>query len=168
MTPAKISILLFYIRIFSFRNFRALAYVVAGIVISHGIGVFFAAIFQCSPIAYTWNKTIVGGSCFDQEAFYRYVSPPNIVTDVLILVMPLPYVWKLHTQVGQKVALTGVFLLGSLWVSPLGDKLRTFFILTSLVEELSPVFFAWQLSSKTAPWLTQPVCQAKFRYNNRT
>lgn len=121
MTPAKISILLFYIRIFSFRNFRILAYIVGGIVISHGIGVFFAAIFQCSPITYTWDKTIIGGSCFDQEAFYRYVSPPNIVTDVLILVMPLPYVWKLQTQVEQKVALTGVFLLGSLWVSPLRD-----------------------------------------------
>ncbi|KAJ5915995.1 hypothetical protein N7504_000010 [Penicillium tannophilum] len=127
VTPAKISILLFYIRIFSFRNFRALAYVVAGIVISHGIGVFFAAIFQCSPIAYTWNKTIVGGSCFDQEAFYRYVSPPNIVTDVLILVMPLPYVWKLHTQVGQKVALTGVFLLGSLGTVASILRMTTFF-----------------------------------------
>ncbi|KAJ5651543.1 uncharacterized protein N7484_005266 [Penicillium longicatenatum] len=114
VAPAKISILLFYIRIFSFRNFRILAYIVGGIVTSHGVGVFFAAIFQCSPIAYTWDKTIVEGSCFDQEAFYRYVSPPNIITDVLILMMPLPYVWNLHTRVGQKVALTGVFLLGSL------------------------------------------------------
>ncbi|KAL3477450.1 hypothetical protein BJX99DRAFT_246211 [Aspergillus californicus] len=114
VTPAKISILLFYVRIFPVRKFRIFTYIVGAIVLGHGIGVLLAAIFQCSPIAYTWDKAIVGGSCFNQEAFFRYVSPPNILTDVVILVMPLPYVWKLHTHVGHKVALTGVFLLGSL------------------------------------------------------
>ncbi|RAL01565.1 uncharacterized protein BO80DRAFT_62467 [Aspergillus ibericus CBS 121593] len=112
VTPAKISILMFYVRIFSTRTFKIMAYVVGAIVLGHGIGVLFAAIFQCWPIAYVWNHTIEGGSCFNQVAFYRYVSPPNILTDVLILVMPLPYVWKLHTRNGQKLALTGVFLLG--------------------------------------------------------
>ncbi|KAK1139089.1 hypothetical protein N8T08_001275 [Aspergillus melleus] len=114
VTPAKISVLLFYVRIFNTFKFRMFAYAVGFIVLGHGIGVFFAAIFQCSPIAYTWDKTIQGGTCFDQQAFYRYVSPPNILFDVLILVMPLPFVWKLHTWMGQKLALTGVFLLGGL------------------------------------------------------
>ncbi|KAJ5722686.1 hypothetical protein N7488_000721 [Penicillium malachiteum] len=114
ITPAKISILLFYVRIFDVPHFRILAWVVGAIVLGHGIGVLFAAIFQCSPIAYTWDTTIVGGSCFDQEAFYRYVSPPNILTDVFLLIMPLPFVWKLHTQLRQKIALTCIFLLGSL------------------------------------------------------
>ncbi|CAG7968649.1 unnamed protein product [Penicillium nalgiovense] len=114
IAPAKISILLFYVRIFPIRKFQIFAYIVGAVVLGHGIGVLLAAIFQCSPIAYTWDKTIVGGSCFNQEAFFRYVSPPNILTDILILVMPLPYVWKLHTHVGHKVALSGVFLLGSL------------------------------------------------------
>lgn len=91
-----------------------IAYAAGFIVLGHGVGVFFAAIFQCSPVQYAWDKTIEGGSCFDQQAFYRYVSPPNILTDVLILVMPLPFVWKLHTRMTQKLALTGVFLLGGL------------------------------------------------------
>ncbi|OGM43365.1 hypothetical protein ABOM_008721 [Aspergillus bombycis] len=114
VTPAKISILLFYIRIFSTPKFRTIAYTVGFIVLGHGIGVFFAAIFQCAPVQYAWDKTIPGGSCFDQQAFYRYVSPPNILTDVLILVMPLPFVWKLQTRMTQKLALTGVFILGGM------------------------------------------------------
>ncbi|RAH83873.1 hypothetical protein BO86DRAFT_308552 [Aspergillus japonicus CBS 114.51] len=116
ITPAKISILVFYVRIFSTRNFKVAAYIVGAIVLGHGIGVLLAAIFQCWPIDYTWNKTtgIEGGSCFNQQAFYRYVSPPNILTDVLLLTLPLPYVWKLHTSRGHKLALTGVFLLGGL------------------------------------------------------
>ncbi|KAJ6002280.1 hypothetical protein N7522_007507 [Penicillium canescens] len=107
VTPAKLSILVFYARIFSVRPFRIFAYIIGAVVLCHGIGVLFAAIFQCSPIAYTWDSTIVG-TCVNQQAFYRWVSPPNILTDVLILVMPLPYVWKLHTSLGHKLALTGV------------------------------------------------------------
>ncbi|KAJ5489791.1 hypothetical protein N7539_004681, partial [Penicillium diatomitis] len=114
VTPAKISILLFYVRIFITKKFRVLAGIVGAIVLCHGIGVFFAAIFQCSPVQFAWDKEIPGGSCFNQQAFYRYVSPPNILTDVLILVMPLPFVWRLHTRLTQKLALTGVFILGGL------------------------------------------------------
>ncbi|KAL4888674.1 hypothetical protein BDV59DRAFT_136298 [Aspergillus ambiguus] len=114
VTPAKISILLFYVRIFNTPKFRVLAGIVGFIVLGHGIGVFFAAIFQCSPVQFAWDKTIEGGSCFDQQAFYRYVSPPNILTDVLILIMPLPLIWRLHTRMTQKLALTGVFILGGL------------------------------------------------------
>ncbi|BDD58899.1 hypothetical protein MAP00_004140 [Monascus purpureus] len=127
VAPAKLSILLFFIRIFDFTKFKILAYVVGALVLGHGIGVLLSAIFQCSPIAYTWDKTIVGGSCFDQEAFYRYVSPPNILTDVLILLMPLPFVWGLHTRLGQKLALTGVFLLGSLGIVFSILRMTTFF-----------------------------------------
>ncbi|OJJ31864.1 hypothetical protein ASPWEDRAFT_175179 [Aspergillus wentii DTO 134E9] len=84
VTPAKISILLFYVRIFSVRKFQIFAY-----------------------------ATIPGDPCFVQEDFYRHVSLPNIVTDLLMLIMPLPFVWNLRTHLWQKMALTGVFLLGS-------------------------------------------------------
>ncbi|KAL4879034.1 hypothetical protein BJY04DRAFT_220630 [Aspergillus karnatakaensis] len=116
VTPAKLSILLFYLRIFNTFRFRILTYIVGFLVLGHGIGVLFAAIFQCSPVQYAWDKSIVGGTCFDQQAFYRYVSPPNILTDLLILILPMPYVWKLHTRLTQKLALTGVFLLGGLGI----------------------------------------------------
>ncbi|KAL4902753.1 hypothetical protein BDW74DRAFT_157519 [Aspergillus multicolor] len=114
VTPAKLSILLFYVRIFPTRSFRTLSYAMGFLVLAHGIGVLFAAIFQCSPIQYIWDKSIPGGSCFNQQAFYRYVSPPNIATDAAILVMPMPLVWGLQTRWTQKLALTGVFMLGGL------------------------------------------------------
>ncbi|KAL2842380.1 hypothetical protein BJY01DRAFT_264497 [Aspergillus pseudoustus] len=104
VTPAKLSILLFYVRIFETRSFKTLSYIVGSLVL----------VFRCSPVQYTWNKNIVGGSCFNQQAFYRYVSLPNILTDFVILVMPMPLVWKLQTRLTHKLALTGVFLLGGL------------------------------------------------------
>ena len=114
ITPAKISILLFYLRIFGTPRFRILSYVVGSLVLATGIGVFFATVFQCVPLERAWNNSTRGGSCFDQQAFYRYVSLPHIVTDLLILIMPLPFVWGLQKRLAQKLALTGVFLLGGL------------------------------------------------------
>ncbi|KAL4864475.1 hypothetical protein BDV12DRAFT_201085 [Aspergillus spectabilis] len=134
VTPAKLSILLFYLRIFDTFNFRILTYIVGFLVLGHGIGVFFAAIFQCSPVQYAWDKTIAGGSCFDQQAFYRYVSPPNILTDLLILIMPLPFVWKLHTRLTQKLALTGVFLLGGLGIVTSVLRMTVFFQASALTD----------------------------------
>ncbi|KAE8421554.1 hypothetical protein BDV36DRAFT_292202 [Aspergillus pseudocaelatus] len=95
VTPAKISILLFYIRIFSTPKFRMIGW------------------FYCP---WPRDRGLFRGDIpmFPCAAFYRYVSPPNILTDVLILVMPMPFVWKLHTRMTQKLALTGVFLLGGL------------------------------------------------------
>ncbi|KAJ5753262.1 hypothetical protein N7520_010179 [Penicillium odoratum] len=118
VSPEKLSILLFYLRIFTLRiftlrTFRIFAYIVGTVVLSHAIGVLFAAVFHCLPIAYTWDTSITG-TCFYQQRFYRWVSPPNIMTEVLLLVMPLPYVWKLQSSLGHKLALTGISLLGSL------------------------------------------------------
>lgn len=114
VTPAKISILLFYNRIFTTSKFRVLSYAVASIVLGTGVGILFSAILQCSPVQFAWDKSIKGGTCFNQTAFFRYVSLPQILTDVVILIMPLPFVWKVQTRMTQKVALTGVFLLGGL------------------------------------------------------
>jgi hypothetical protein len=114
VTSAKISLLLFYVRIFTVRRFQIFAYAVGSLVLVHGIAVLFAIIFQCKPVPYAWDKTIPDGKCFVQHVLYRFMSPPNVLTGILILVMPMPFVWKLHMPRAQKMALTGVFLLGGL------------------------------------------------------
>lgn len=96
------------------RKFQICSYVVGSFVLALGIAILFESIFQCSPISYDWHKSIDIGSCIDQMAFYRVVSPLNVLTGVLILALPMPLVWKLHAPRGQKLALTGVFLLGGL------------------------------------------------------
>ncbi|KAJ5082052.1 hypothetical protein N7532_011095 [Penicillium argentinense] len=114
ITPAKISLLLFYLRIFNVRKFQITTYIVGSLVLAVGITVFFGTIFQCTPVDYGWDKSSGSGSCVDQITFYRGVSPVNALTGIMILIMPLPLIWQLHAPRGQKLALTGVFLLGGL------------------------------------------------------
>lgn len=47
-------------------------------------------------------------------AWCRWSSVPHMISDVAILVLPLPLIWRLHTTLEQKVGLTAIFLLGGL------------------------------------------------------
>lgn len=51
------------------------------------------------------NTTTIG--------FY-VVSAPDIITNLVILILPIPYLWGLQMQTRRKVAITIIFLLGSL------------------------------------------------------
>ncbi|KAJ5628291.1 hypothetical protein N7490_010519 [Penicillium lividum] len=118
VTPAKISLLLFYVRIFYMRilytrKFQIIPYTIGALVLGLGITVFFETIFQCSPIEHGWNPNIQG-TCVNQSTFYRAISPINVLTGLMLLVLPIPLVWSLHARRVQKVALTGVFLLSGL------------------------------------------------------
>jgi hypothetical protein len=39
---------------------------------------------------------------------------PNIVVDAILLLLPMPYVWRLKIDTQKKVAISGLFLLGGL------------------------------------------------------
>lgn len=75
------------------------------------------AIFECTPIAFYWDKAIKGGTCIDQDAFYRWNGVANLLIDFSILVLPMMMVWRLKLDIRSKITLTGVFLLGTLYVS---------------------------------------------------
>ena len=110
----KLSILSLYYRLFPQKLFRSLTLVVVSIVVLNWLAFIFASVFECSPIAYQWDKSIVGGRCFNVLLYYRMVNVPNIVTDVAMLVLPMPMVWRLQTSRSRKAGLTICFLTGSM------------------------------------------------------
>lgn len=46
--------------------------------------------------------------------FFYGNAIPTIVTDLMMLALPVPYIWGLHLPTPQKVALGGIFLVGIL------------------------------------------------------
>ena len=110
----KLSILALYLRIFTEKPYRITAWILAILISTTALAVSLTAVFQCSPIAYAWNKTIPGGTCINVALFYVYCSIPNVITDVAILLLPIPMIFKLHTSRGQKFGLLLVFSLGTM------------------------------------------------------
>ena len=77
-------------------------------------GVFFAILLQCQPIAFNWDPTIRGGRCVDRRILYTSTAAFNIVTDLVVLGLPLYIFADLNIPKRTKFALLFVFLLGFL------------------------------------------------------
>jgi hypothetical protein len=112
----KLSILAFYLRFFTTRIERTITYMTMMVVAATFIATGLTTTFQCSPVAYQWNKKILGGNCIDVLAFYRWMSFPNIATDIVGLLLPLPMIWRLHTTRHKKLGITVMFVTGSAYV----------------------------------------------------
>lgn len=114
----KESILFLYLRIFPDRTFKNMCYTLITITGAASIAFVLVTIFQCTPIAAFWDKSILkstpGSHCFDSEAFWFSYALINIFLDVIILVLPIREVVKLQLPWREKAELVAVFSLGVL------------------------------------------------------
>lgn len=113
---SKLAILAIYLRIFTFRSFRIACWALAAVLVANWFAFTVTAFMMCTPLNYLWNQRVVGGHCFNIDAFYRWSALPNIVTDLVMLILPLPVVWRLHTSRSIKIGLTITFATGSMYV----------------------------------------------------
>ncbi|KAJ9631695.1 hypothetical protein H2203_000094 [Taxawa tesnikishii (nom. ined.)] len=102
MSAIKASILLFYYRLFNInRALRWTVYFTLCFVLGWHVSYFFALIFQCTPVAYFWDRSIPGGHCVDHGALNNNTlsvsnSAFNVFTDLMCLIAPLPVLIKLR------------------------------------------------------------------------
>ena len=114
----KYSILLFYRRLFPQRSVRIALWTIGAIVLSWQVASLFAFFLQCTPLSKAWDFT-APGTCIDVSKVWIGNAVTNIITDLILIALPMPLIWNLHISKTQKVALTGVFLTGALLVSHL-------------------------------------------------
>ena len=94
------------------RAFNVIVYLMSFIITATAIANTCVAVFQCTPVEYAWDNAIDPGSCIDVVAFNRYMAIPNVVTGIIMVVMPLPPVLRLNLTTLQKLALSATFLHG--------------------------------------------------------
>lgn len=123
----KLAILAFYHRIFTIRIYIFMIYAIGAVVLSTEIVTSIISLNLCRPFEYNWDHTIPGGSCYQQTVFYEWASLPNILTDVAMLILPIPIVWKLHTSKNMKIGLTLTFLLASIGLAASIVRFDSFF-----------------------------------------
>lgn len=108
----KSSILLFYARVFPGVRFRRYLYGLGAVVALWWIACQFTTIFECTPIHFFWTQNPTTGHCINVKSYFIGQAIPNIITDIFIMALPLPLIWKLNLPQKQKFALSGIFLLG--------------------------------------------------------
>lgn len=110
----KLVVVILYLRIFTNKLERRIGWGLIAVIIATFISFFVAAGAQCTPFAYNWDKSIPGGRCFNTVAFVYSSSVPNIVTDLVVLLLPIRTVLNLKVSTVRKIGLMLIFLTGSM------------------------------------------------------
>ncbi|KAH8589187.1 hypothetical protein B0O99DRAFT_554100 [Bisporella sp. PMI_857] len=108
----KISIVCFYRRIFQTDNFGRISLAVNLVLGLWGAGTFFVCALQCQPLSAFWDLS-TRGKCIRRDIFFIVTQSFNILMDFVIMGLPLPIIWGLKTSWQDKLALSGIFALGS-------------------------------------------------------
>lgn len=109
----KISILLLYLRIFATGRFQKITWCCIAFVAMVGISNALVAIFACRPIRGFYDKS-VKAFCIDSVSFYWANATLNVVTDAIVLLLPMPVIWRLQMPLRRKIGLSLLFILGGL------------------------------------------------------
>lgn len=74
------------------------------------------AIFPCHPVSTLWSSDpqAIKKLCINLPRYFYGTQIPNTILDVVLMVLPLPYIWNLQMARFQKIGLFCVFLLSSL------------------------------------------------------
>jgi hypothetical protein len=110
---AKASLLCFYYRMSQIRWVRITSAYLGIIITAYSIALILSLSFACNPIKKAWDVTVTEGTCINRPAVYVLLAVLNIATDVILLVIPIPMVWRLQMPVAQKIGVVVVFLIGS-------------------------------------------------------
>ncbi|KAI1028333.1 hypothetical protein LB503_002285 [Fusarium chuoi] len=66
----------------------------------------------CAPLEAVWNRNL-RMKCVTNRLELAYVCAGiNILTDLVVAILPLPVIWRLNLRRPQKIALSAVFGLG--------------------------------------------------------
>ncbi|KAE8365929.1 hypothetical protein BDV27DRAFT_156360 [Aspergillus caelatus] len=129
---AKVGLIILYHRIINKqRGYKWALHIISGIICAYSIAISLALIFACNPIQRSWDSSITRGSCIDRAGLYIATAVTNIVSDLALIVVPVPLVLGLQMPRIQKVGLLGMFIVGC------GTFITSILRLTTLIPTLT-------------------------------
>ncbi|PHH76208.1 hypothetical protein CDD82_4076 [Ophiocordyceps australis] len=109
----KLSVLCFYLRCFVNPRLRRAIKIVMVWVALWSLGNILQVFLICRPFAANYDPT-VHGTCGNQRSSFIAIGCFNAITDVVILCLPIPTIWKLKASARTRLAVTAVFAAGLL------------------------------------------------------
>ena len=109
----KLSWLALLHRIFPAKWLLHATWAIGSLITAFTIVQIVCAVLHCVPIRALWNPQ-VPGRCIDLDDVFILCGSLNIATDIAILCLPMPELWKLQVSNTRRAQLTFMFLLGGL------------------------------------------------------
>ncbi|KAF3390003.1 hypothetical protein DPV78_011518 [Talaromyces pinophilus] len=117
---AKLAILMFYYALLNVMQFwKYVIYVVSGIIVAYTLAIFLALIFACHPVERNWDAIPPFWEidhCIDRAGLYLATAITNTMSDIILILIPIPIIWKLHVTVRQKLGIAAILGVGCMTV----------------------------------------------------
>lgn len=110
----KLAILCLYRRIFSIylgRSFDVKVIGLMAILVLFYFATTITKIFECIPRSRVWDSSIPG-HCIDIPTLLNVVGIINMITDLIIVVLPFRVVWNLNMKLRKKLYVVLAFAFG--------------------------------------------------------
>ncbi|CAI6095067.1 hypothetical protein V2G26_005126 [Clonostachys chloroleuca] len=111
---SKLSMLCFYLRIFETQAPRRLVFGTMILCMCWFVSHFLANVFICKPVPAQWKMELVmsgEGTCGDQIPIFQSMIISNMLTDLIIMILPMKIIWGLQMRFMEKIGLMTSFLL---------------------------------------------------------
>lgn len=115
VTTIRAAIIFLYVQIFPTRLFRNVCYAALAANVAFGATAVIADCLICQPIRYRWAPSMVHGSCGDQKSLDMYIAILNLLQDIVIVVLPIPILWRLQMARSKKMGVIGIFGVGIMY-----------------------------------------------------
>lgn len=116
---ANLVLCIFYYRLSPITWYRHAIIFTASVTVAIFTAVWFSVQFACKPIEAAWNlRLYTGDNCIDRPPMYILQAVMGGVTDLMLMVLPLPIILGLQMSWRQKIGLlawfgTGLLTLGA-------------------------------------------------------
>lgn len=123
----KVTLLLVVIRVFSVnRSFVIFGYGFIAAMLGYYLPVMIIKINICRPISGFWDSS-VKAECFNQRAIFVADTVISAVTDLAVLLMPVPLILKLRMPWQQKLKVH--IMLGAGGIATMASFIRMFLVI---------------------------------------
>ena len=112
----KLSVVLFYRRIFRGIFFNRYSIAMCFVLLLWSFSFCMSTVLQCGRHPeYLWTPGPNDSKCYNDTPWDITFGVSDILTDLMILAMPLPFIFKLQISTPRKIGLFTIFLLGLLY-----------------------------------------------------
>lgn len=116
ISTIKMSVMFFYLRVFVNDGLRPATKIAMGFVLLWSAGNILQVFLICRPFAATYDP-LIKGECGNQVVSFIAIGAFNVITDVIILTLPIPTIWGLKMSSSARLGLSAVFLIGLMYVA---------------------------------------------------
>ncbi|KAK4032018.1 hypothetical protein C8A01DRAFT_20849 [Parachaetomium inaequale] len=108
---SKLSVLLMYANVIAVPKMIMACRIVGVIIVLWNTGSILGILLICRPIALNWDLTLPG-TCGDVRLYYLWLGGINVVAEAMILLLPVPFLYRLQMKTYKKLVAIGLFSIG--------------------------------------------------------